>query len=119
MFIFIDMGNKKIESFLNRRMMTETGWLYFCRLCGEYKHESQFYNSKHTPFGKTYKCKVHYIKDKEPADPEYDYLKMNPISDKDFVETERILKTLGYKIGPNELPVWRQFEIKHNIKKQV
>jgi hypothetical protein len=110
------MGNKKIESFLNRRMLTDSGWNYFCRLCGEYKHESQFYNSKDTPFGKTYKCKVHYIKDKEPPDPEYDYLKMNPISDRDFVETERILKTLGYKIGPDELPVWRQFEIKHKLK---
>jgi hypothetical protein len=41
---------------------------------------------------------------------------MNPISERDFVETERILKTLGYKIGPDELPVWRQFELKHKLK---
>jgi hypothetical protein len=26
------------------------------------------------------------------------------------------LNNLGYKTGPEELPIWRQFEIKHNLK---
>lgn len=111
------MGSKKIESFLRRRIMGEDGhWLLFCRLCGEYKSETQFYNSKHTPFGKTYKCRDHYVKDTEKPDPEFDYLKMNPISDKDFTETEKVLRNLGYKFGPGELPVWQQFNNKHNLK---
>lgn len=109
------MGSKKMQSFLNRRMLSENGWLLFCRLCGEYKLESEFYNSKTTPFGKTYKCKEHYQKSTTETSDEFDYLKMNPISDKDFEGTEKVLKSLGYKIGPDELPIWKQFEIKHNL----
>jgi hypothetical protein len=110
------MGSKRIDSYLKRRIMGPDGnWMLFCRLCGEYKSETEFYNSKTTPFGKTYKCKDHYVKTDESPDPEFDYLKMNPISDKDFENTETVLRNLGYTFGPNELPVWKQFEIKHKL----
>jgi hypothetical protein len=45
-----------------------------------------------------------------------DYLKLNPLSDKDFEDTQLVLEKLGYAFGPDQLPVWRQFEIKHNLK---
>lgn len=110
------MSSDIINRYLKRRIMGADGnWHLFCRLCGEYKPETEFYNSKGTPFGKTYKCKIHYLKNTEEISNEFDYLKLNPITDKDFIETEKVLLTLGYKIGPGELPIWRQFELKHNI----
>ena len=115
MIYLLGMGNKRIESFLSRKLWREDGIYYFCRLCGDYKHEDEFYNSVHTPFGKTYKCKIHFVKDKSDNDPEMEHLKMNSITDSDFQQTEVVLKNLGYKFGPNELPVWKQFEIKHNL----
>ena len=109
------MGNSKIQRLQKRRIMTDNGWQYFCNQCGDYKPENEFYNSKSTPFGVTYKCRLHFKYD-EPADPKLDYLKLTPITDEDLEETERVLNNIGYKTGPDELPIWRQFEIKHNIK---
>lgn len=97
-------------------MGSDGNWYLFCRACGDYKCETEFYNSKTGRFGKTYKCKIHYSKKTEPVDAEFKYLDLNPITDNDFIETERVLKLLGYQIGPNELPIWRQFEIKHKLK---
>jgi hypothetical protein len=108
------MGNSKIQSFQKRRILSDEGWLYFCNQCGDYKPEQEFYKSKHTPFGVTYKCRLHF-KYTEPADPEYDYLKLNPITDQDLEDTEKVLNKMGYKTGPGELPIWKQFELRHNL----
>jgi hypothetical protein len=110
------MGSKRIEQYLKRRMLTDKGWVYFCTSCGDYKPEAEFYRSKSTPFGLTYKCRIHYKKSDTPSDPAMDYLKLNPLSDKDFEDTQLVLEKLGYAFGPDQLPVWRQFEIKHNLK---
>ena len=109
------MGSKRIDSFLKRRMMTTEGWVYFCTSCGDYKPETEYYHSKSTPFGLTYKCRIHYRKDNTPVDPSMDYLKLNPLKDEDFEDTQTVLEKLGYTFGPNQLPVWRQFELKHNL----
>jgi len=109
------MGSK-MQSYLNRRIWREDGTYYFCRLCGDYKHENEFYNSKHTPFGKTYKCKEHYVRDTEPRDKSMDYLNLQTITDKDFYGAQLLLSKLGYTFGPNEKPVWEQFNLKHNLK---
>ena len=116
--IFICMGSKKIESYLNRRIWREDGTYYFCRLCGDYLHEREFYNSKDTPFGKTYKCRIHYSKNKEEDTEEFEHLKMNPIKDSDFEGAEQLLTNLGFTFGAGELPVWKQFEIKHKLNKK-
>lgn len=109
--------SNKIDSYLKRRMLTENGWVYFCRLCGDYKPETDFYKSKDTHFGITYKCKIHYKKTtEEEEDPSLKHLKLTTLTDSDFEGTQEVLEKLGYKFGPNELPVWRQFEIKHNLK---
>lgn len=110
------MISKRLDKYSKRRMIGSDGlWYLFCRLCGDYKPETEFYNSKDTPFGKTYKCKIHYQKDTVKPDSEMDYLKLNAIKDSDLEQTEVVLKNLGYKIGPGELPIWKQFEIKHKI----
>ena len=109
--------SERMEKFLNRRMMGADGnWHLFCRMCGEYKPETEFYNSKDTPWGKTHKCKIHYKVEKEEVDEEMSYFRLSPITDSDFEGVERLLTMFGYKIGPDELPIWKQFEIKHNIK---
>jgi len=110
------MGNSKIQAYLKRRMLTDEGWVYFCSLCGDYKLETEFYKSKQNPFGLTYKCKIHYKKDKTPIDPTTEYIKLVNVTDSDFEQTQRLLEVLGYKFGKGQLPVWRQFEIKHKLK---
>jgi len=110
------MSNNRINSLVNRRFIGPDGkWFLFCRLCGTYKSEDEFYNSKDGKFGKTYKCKQHYQKTNEPVDTEFNYLNLQVLTDEDFIQTENLLKKLGYKIGPEELPIWIQFEIKHKI----
>ena len=109
------MGNTKIQRLQKRRIMSNSGWLYFCNQCGDYKTEQEFYKSKSTPFGVTYKCRLHF-KYEEPADPKFEYLKLNPITDEDLDQTKTVLENLGYTFGPNEEPVWKQFNRKHNLK---
>ena len=111
------MSSNIIRTYLSRRYLTEDGWLYFCRLCGDYKHESEFYKNKETAFGVSYKCKEHY-KSVNEEDKEMEYLNLNPIRDSDFEGAQALLENLGYKFGKDQPPVWEQFEIKHNIKKQ-
>jgi hypothetical protein len=113
------MGKSKIEKFLSRRMMTEKGWVFFCCQCGDYKPEKDFYKSKKTHFGVDYKCKLHYRKKnevKEDDDDQVSHIKIGSITDNDFEQTQILLETLGYKFGPNELPVWQQFDLRHNYK---
>ena len=110
----MSMGTPHIQKYQNRRMMTQSGWTYFCSQCMDYKLETEFYKSKDTPFGITYKCKLHYKKNEE-ADPEMEYLKLQPVTEQDYEETKSLLEKLGYKTGPGELPIWKQFQNKHNL----
>lgn len=109
------MGTPDMEKYQNRRMMTSSGWTYFCSQCMDYKLETEFYKSKDTPFGITYKCKIHYQKNYE-HDPEMDYLKLQPVTQDDYQQTKKLLEKLGYTFGKGELPVWEQFLIKHKLK---
>ena len=113
------MGLEHTNNYLKRRMLTDDGWVYFCRMCGKYIPQSQFYKSSKTPFGIDTKCKLHYSHKKdEKVDKDMDYLKLNPISDEDFIGTQRLLENLGYSFGPNELPIYEQFNIKHGLKEK-
>ena len=97
-------------------MWREDGIYYFCSLCGDYKLESEFYKSKNTNFGITYKCKIHYKKStQEEKDDTNDHLRLSPITDDDFAGAQRLLEILGYKFGSEQLPVWKQFSNKHNL----
>ena len=53
------MGQERINNNLNRRMWRDDGIYYFCRICGQYKHENTFYKSKRTLWGLDTKCKIH------------------------------------------------------------
>lgn len=78
------MGKEQIEFNLKRRMLTETGWVYFCRICGNYLNEDQFYKSKSSPFKIDTKCRLHYTKKNVDDDSSMNYLKLDPLSDEDF-----------------------------------
>ena len=109
------MAKKQFEQYLSRRMMAETGWVYFCRQCGLYLPEEQFYKAKDTRWGLDSRCKIHHSRKDNDDDGEMDYLKLNTISDEDFIGTQRLLENLGYSFGPNELPIYEQFNIRHGL----
>ncbi len=111
------MGKEQINSNLRRRMMTEDGWIYFCRNCGTYLPETNFYKSKTGPFKISTQCKLHYSKkDKNESDDiEMEYLKLDPIQDEDFQGVQRLLETLGYEFGVDIPPVHIQFKTKHGL----
>lgn len=106
----------EFEKYLNRRMWSDEGVLYFCRICGQYKLESEFYTRSDTAFGKDYKCKMHYTRKDEEHDPEMDYLKLNPLKEKDFEDAQRILQQLGYEFGSGTQSVHKQFLKRHNLE---
>ena len=112
------MGKEQINFNLRRRMMTEDGWIYFCRNCGTYLPETNFYKSKTGPFKISTQCKLHYSKkDKDESnDIDMEYLKLDPLQDEDFTGVQRLLETLGYEFGVDIPPVHIQFNTKHNIK---
>jgi hypothetical protein len=107
----------EFDKYLSRRYLGEQGWLYFCRICGDYKPEGEFYTRKDTPFSIDTRCKIHYRKASKEDDGENTHLNLNPLREQDFVETQKFLERLGYKFGPNEESVHIQFIKKHNIKK--
>ena len=110
------MGKEQINFNLRRRMMTEDGWKYFCRNCGTYLLETNFYKSKTGPFKISTQCKLHYSKKTKDESDEMDYLKLDPIQDEDFTGVQRLLESLGYKFGIDTPPVHIQFNTRHNIK---
>ncbi len=107
------MGKKQFEQHLSRRVLTEEGWSFFCSICGCYLHESKFYKSKKTKWGIDNKCKEHYTRKEPDDDGEMDYLKLNPITESDFIETQKLLQRMGYKFGPDEKSVHDQFMDRH------
>jgi len=108
---------KQFEQHLSRRVLTQDGWEFFCRICGQYKPEDDFYRSKKTKWGIDTKCKIHYKKiNREEESDEYDYIKFNPIREEDFIGVQRILEALNYTFGPDELPIHEQFMERVKIK---
>lgn len=113
------MGKEQINFNLKRRMLNADGFFYyFCRNCGTYLPETNFYKSKTGPFKISTQCKLHYSKkDKNESDDiEMEYLKLDPIQDEDFQGVQRLLETLGYEFGVDIPSVHNQFLKRHNIK---
>ena len=55
------MAKKQFEYHLSRRMISEQGgFIYFCRQCGVYLPEEQFYKSKESKWGLDSRCKIHH-----------------------------------------------------------
>jgi hypothetical protein len=92
--------------------------VFFCRICGAFKSENDFYKSKKTKWGIDTKCKEHYTRKEPDDDGEMDYLKLNSITEQDFIDTQILLQKMGYKFGPNEKSVHEQFMDRHpDLKK--
>jgi hypothetical protein len=96
------MGKNEFQKYLSRRMMGPEGWMFFCRICGTYLPESNFYKSRGTYWGLDTKCKIHYTKKDIDDDPSMNYLKLNPITEQDFVDTQKLLMKLGYTFESDE-----------------
>lgn len=105
----------EFDEYLNRRMLTNEGWVYFCRICGEYKPQQEFYNRKDTKFGIETRCKLHFTKKEKGDEGGDNHLKLAPLKKTDFVGAQKLLESLGYKFGAGEPTVHQQFLIKHNI----
>lgn len=107
---------KQYNEELSRRMMTENGWVYFCRLCGTYQPETQFYDKPGTTFNKDSRCKIHYLSKGKDDSPEMKYLELSPIKQHDFTGAQRILENLGYEFGEGKPSVNSQFLERHKNK---
>lgn len=110
------MAKKQFQQYLSRRILLDNGsWGFFCRVCGEFKPEETFYKSKEGKWGLDSRCKLHYKKGEHDDDKDMEYLKLNPITEDDFIQTQMLLERLGYKFGEAE-NVHQQFLNKHNLK---
>ena len=106
------------EQHLSRRIMGDDGlWTYFCRSCGKYRPETEFYKKKGRPFGLDSRCKLHFNRKDEDDDKSMEYLKLNPLSEDDFKETQEFLVKLGYDFNSKD-PIHVQFEKKHGLHKK-
>jgi len=109
------MAQERILQNLKRRMWSEDGILYFCRICGTYRNETEFYKSKTGPFRIDTKCKLHYTKKDPEDDGEMDYMKLDPLQDHHFIQAQKVLENLGYNFGVDSPPIHIQFNKKHNL----
>ena len=106
---------KEFEKYLSRRMWTEEGVVYFCRICGSYLPESNFYKKNDTPFKIDSRCKLHYSKKEKDDDGSMDYLKFNSLTEKDFMNTQMLLERMGYTFGVDKPTVHEQFMKKYKL----
>lgn len=111
------MTKKQFQQYLSRRILGESGFMYFCRICGQYKPENDFYKSKEGGWGIDTKCKEHYTRKEENDDPEMDYLKLNPLKESDFIETQKLLESMGYDFSTG-VSIHEQFLERHKLNKK-
>jgi len=106
---------KEFEKYLSRRMWTEDGIVYFCRICGTYLPEDQFFRKNDTPFKVDSRCKIHYSKKEKDDDGDMDYFKLNSLTENDFINTQITLEKMGYKFGEGQPTVHQQFLTKYKL----
>lgn len=105
--------SKRFEKHFNLRIMGSHGWLYFCRQCGDYLPENRFYKRRGTAWGYDSSCKLHKDKtNKEEYDPDMEYLKLNPLTENDFIGMRKFLNELGYCFNCNKT-IHEQFMERH------
>lgn len=104
---------KEFDRFLNKRIWDkDRGVSYFCRICGTYKPEKDFYKRKGNKFGLENSCKLHHTKKDKEDDNENSHLKLNKVTEKDFVGARKLLQSLGYDTTKS---VHEQFKKKYNL----
>jgi len=105
---------KRLQGFVEKRILTEEGWIYFCSDCNEYHDETKFYKQKDRPYGIMSTCShaKRGLRDKNP-DKTLSHLKFGNITEEDIEGTIDLLETLGYNTFGN---VHEQFLKRHNGK---
>jgi hypothetical protein len=105
---------QRLQGYIEKRILTEEGWLYFCSDCQDYHVESRFYRQTDRPYGIMGSCsqskKGQY--DRNP-DKGLSHLKLGNISQDDIQGTIDLLETLGYNTSGN---VHEQFILKHHAE---
>ena len=113
MEIFIGMG--KFDKQLSRRILGEDGWLFFCRICGKYQLETDFYKKKDSKWGIDSKCKLHYQRNTEEDEKGMEHLKLDPIKEEDFKNVQELLELMGYTFNGKKT-IHEQFVEKNKLK---
>lgn len=96
-----------LEKYQSRRILTDKGWMFFCRICGDYQPESQFYKKKGSKWGLAHSCKIHSTR-KSEEDKDMEHIKFDPLTESDFIESKKLLERLGYDIH-SDVPIHQQF----------
>ena len=104
-----------LEKYLSRRVLTPRGWEFFCRICGDYQPESQFYKKKNSKWGIAYSCKIHSTRKEKNDTGEMDYLKFDPLTESDFIGAKKLLQALGYDTN-SDTPIHQQFSIRMGLQ---
>jgi hypothetical protein len=106
----------KFEKQLSRRILSEDGWMFFCRICGKYQPETDFYKKKDSKWGIDSKCKLHYQRNnKEDEDKSMEHLKLDPIKEEDFKNVQELLELMGYTFNGKKT-IHEQFVEKNKLK---
>lgn len=102
----------RLRGYLEKRILTEQGWKYFCVGCQDYHEASKFYKTKANPWGLTSICSDHKRRNNKIKDNSEgsSHLKLSSITQKDIEATLDLLNTLGYNTYGN---VHQQFMKKY------
>ena len=97
---------ERLQGFVQRRIMTDSGWKYFCTECNDYHPADDFYKAANRPFGLFSHCsKTRQNKNKkgEPALRNVDttHLKLNKVTEEDIQNTLEVLTKFGYDTTGN------------------
>lgn len=106
-----------LEKYQSRRILTDKGWMFFCRICGDYQPESQFYKKKGSKWGLAHSCKIHSTR-KGKDDKDMEHIKFDPLTESDFIESKKLLQRLGYDIH-SDVPIHVQFSARMEVKNRV
>lgn len=89
--------DNSLDKYERRRIMGVNGWLYFCRQCGDYFPYKDFHKRKNSYWGINASCKKHNkVQDKVEDSDDMSHLKLQPITEDDWVQVRSLLKSLGY-----------------------
>ncbi len=103
---------QRLQGFIEKRIMTETGWRYFCADCNDYHEESKFYRQQGRPFGLMGTCSQSKKGVDKNPDKQLQHLKLGNVTADDIAATIDLLNTLGYNTYGN---VHEQFLIRHKL----
>lgn len=110
---------ERLLGYVQRRIMTENGWRYYCTECNDYHHYEEFYKAASRPFGIMSHCsekrRGRFIGKREKKDPNIEkvdtsYFKLNKVTEEDIKNTLDLLNSIGYDTTGN---VHEQFIKKH------